>query len=94
MADVCGAVLREETQDYLLQLFARTVEAGLRFVSKKCVQAIAQVSLLVTLWQGEGRGVGAGGPLPPPLPAPAISYSLLESILLVGRFSYKNFLDA
>ena len=43
MNDVCGEVLREETQEYLLQLFERTVENGLRFVRKKCVQAIAQV---------------------------------------------------
>jgi len=43
MNDVCGDQLREETKEYLLNLFAKTVESGLRFVSKKCVQAIAQV---------------------------------------------------
>jgi len=46
ITDVCGNVLREETQEYLLNLFAKTVENGLRFVSKKCVQAIAQVSTI------------------------------------------------
>jgi len=50
MADVCGPVMREETQEYLLNLFAKTVEAGLRFISKKCVQAIAQVSVQSNLF--------------------------------------------
>ena len=45
MNDVCADLLREDTQEYLLNLFAKYVENGLRFVSKKCVQAIAQVSL-------------------------------------------------
>ena len=43
ISGVFGDVLRDETQQYLLNLFAKTVENGLRFVSKKCVQAIAQV---------------------------------------------------
>jgi len=46
MHDVCAEYLREETQEYLLNLFEKTVEYGLRFVSKKCVQAIAQVTQL------------------------------------------------
>ena len=50
MTDVCGDQLREETKEYLLNLFAKTVENGLRFVSKKCVQAIAQVLLAKLLY--------------------------------------------
>jgi len=44
MNDVVGEQLREETKEYLINLFAKTVENGLRFVNKKCVQAIPQVS--------------------------------------------------
>lgn len=36
--------ISEETRDYVLGLFAKHVEAGLRFVSKKCVQSMKQVS--------------------------------------------------
>ena len=55
--DVCAEQLREETQEYLWNLFDRTVEHGLRFVSKKCVQAIAQVLLLVTVMSATNVGV-------------------------------------
>ena len=44
MNDVCADLLKEETKEYLLNLFQKTVENGLRFVNKKCIQAIAQVS--------------------------------------------------
>ena len=35
--------LKDEVRTYLLDLFERYVEAGLRFVSKKCTQVINQV---------------------------------------------------
>ena len=44
MSDVIGDRLRDDTKEYLLGLFTKFVENGLRFVSKKCSQAIAQVS--------------------------------------------------
>jgi len=44
--DVCSDRLRDETQEYLINLFAKTVENGLRFVTKKCTQAIAQVTMI------------------------------------------------
>ena len=43
LTDVCGDKLKDETKEYLLNLFAKFVENGLRFVSKKCTQAINQV---------------------------------------------------
>jgi len=49
MTDVCSNRLKQETQDYLMNLFAKTVENGLRFVSKKCVQAIAQVVIIIII---------------------------------------------
>ena len=45
MRDVCGEHFKEETQQYLLNLFDKYVENGLRFVSKKCVQGIPQVPI-------------------------------------------------
>lgn len=36
--------LREDTQAYLFQLFEKYVEAGLRYVSKKCTVAMPQVT--------------------------------------------------
>ena len=38
--------VKEEVKTYLLDLFERYVELGLRFVSKKCVQTINQVGSL------------------------------------------------
>lgn len=35
--------MKDETREYLLELFKRYVEAGLVFVKKKCTQAINQV---------------------------------------------------
>ena len=35
--------VKEETYNYILELFSTYVEDGLKFVSKKCIQAIAQV---------------------------------------------------
>jgi len=46
LTDVCGDLLKEETREYLMNLFAKTVENGLRFVHKKCVEAIAQVLVI------------------------------------------------
>ena len=37
--------LREDTVEFILDLFQRYVEDGLKFVSKKCEQAINQVSV-------------------------------------------------
>ena len=36
--------LKEEVQTYLLDLFDRYVEAGLKFVTKKCSQVMNQVT--------------------------------------------------
>ena len=35
--------LKEETKEYIMDLFERYVEQGLLFVNKKCVQAMPQV---------------------------------------------------
>lgn len=37
--------ISEETKEYILSLFSKYVEVGLRFVSKKCVQTMIQVGL-------------------------------------------------
>ena len=37
--------LRQDTFDFFLELFTRYVEEGLKFVSKKCEQAIYQVGV-------------------------------------------------
>ena len=37
--------LQEETYTYILDLFTNYVDDGLRFVVKKCIQAISQVIL-------------------------------------------------
>lgn len=42
--------ISEETRDYLLGLFTKHVETGLRFVTKKCSQAMKQVSQSVRLF--------------------------------------------
>ena len=39
--------LSPEIQEFLLNLFSKYVENGLRFVQKKCTQAIAQVSSIM-----------------------------------------------
>lgn len=36
--------LKPEMSDYILDLFSRYVENGLRFIQKKCTQAINQVN--------------------------------------------------
>ena len=38
-----GSKLKEETRDYILELFDTYVDEGLKFVRKKCTEAIAQV---------------------------------------------------
>lgn len=35
--------MKEETREYLLEIFKKYVEDGLRFISKKCTQVIDQV---------------------------------------------------
>ncbi|KAJ8245285.1 hypothetical protein GJAV_G00269100 [Gymnothorax javanicus] len=57
--------LTEEMQKYLLDLFERYVEAGLQFVSKSCIQAMAQVDIskVTTLCcLLEALLLGPGGP--------------------------------
>ncbi len=48
MTEKCGA-MREETRDYLLELFNKYVENGLRFIQKKCTQAMPQVNYIVLI---------------------------------------------
>ena len=36
--------LKEETREYILELFTKYVEDGLKFVNKKCTQSIPQVA--------------------------------------------------
>ena len=38
-----GKRFQDETKEFILELFSRYVENGLRFVQKKCIQAIPQV---------------------------------------------------
>lgn len=38
--------MKEETKTYLLELFRRYVEDGLKFVNKKCTQSINQVFII------------------------------------------------
>ena len=38
-----GSRLRQETQEYIMEMFEKMVEDGLVFVKKKCTQAIPQV---------------------------------------------------
>lgn len=40
-----GGRFKQETKEYILDLFERYVEKGLQFVWKKCTQAMPQVSL-------------------------------------------------
>lgn len=42
--------MKAETFDYILDLFSKYVEDGLKFVNKKCEQAIFQVSVIVSLY--------------------------------------------
>lgn len=42
--------LKDEVRQYLMDLFERYVETGLRFVSKKCIQVINQVGTLIFLY--------------------------------------------
>ena len=52
--------LKEETKEYIMDLFERYVEQGLLFVNKKCVQAMPQVrnkiyvSYTVLVWYVRG----------------------------------------
>ena len=39
------SIMREETFNYILELFNTYVEAGLKFVTKKCFQAIHEVGM-------------------------------------------------
>ena len=50
MAEKCQK-MTEETKEFLMALFSRYVENGLRFIQKNCVQAIAAVDIskVVTL---------------------------------------------
>ena len=70
---------KEETFDYVLDLFIRYVDDGLKFISKKCTQAIKQVGRL----SAPGRGL-----LTLPLPAQVdiakvtMLCKLFESLLL------------
>lgn len=57
--------LTEETREYLLSLFSKYVENGLRFIQKNCTQAIATVDIskVVTLCKLlEVLILGPGGP--------------------------------
>ena len=47
LSEVCGEKMRDDTKEFLFDLFERFVESGLRFVNKKCTQAIAQVRTCV-----------------------------------------------
>ena len=44
MAEKCGR-MKEELKEYVLELFNRYVENGLRFIQKKCTEAMPQVDI-------------------------------------------------
>ncbi|XP_066474528.1 dynein axonemal heavy chain 6 [Tiliqua scincoides] len=65
MANLEEEKLNEETKSYLFELFCRYVEDGLKFVNKKCTQAIIQVDIskVATLCSLlESLLLGPGGP--------------------------------
>jgi dynein heavy chain len=41
-----GKRLKEETKEYILELFKRYIDNGLKFIAKKCTQAMQQVILI------------------------------------------------
>ena len=43
IAQHCGR-LKQETREYIMEMFERYVEQGLVFVTKKCTQAMPQVT--------------------------------------------------
>lgn len=43
LASMKKHIVHEETPDFILELFSRYVDQGLKFVNKKCTQMIMQV---------------------------------------------------
>ena len=56
LAEKCGTKLANETKEYLLDLFEKYVENGLRFVNKKCTQTMPQVLLKINYAVFDSRG--------------------------------------